>query len=179
MNENDVIGGFMIFGITLLVTGYVLSFIWAIKEGYKRDMLNIGLIGIALVGTPFIAAAFVASAKSDAERLIIDYEDKDGIIRTGSLSYWKKLKLSISSVKKVNDINNYCRFCDTEFSGLEKKCNRCGKSRVCYIITAYNIRSKDKICIAVSDLQNTNEEIKIKGIKRQNTPSNIYQIKSL
>lgn len=173
MNENNLIFGFEVYIIPLIllfIIAYGITLIWVIREGYKRDILNFGLIAVALLGTPFMAAAFVSSTKKDSDRLIIDYTDKTELEKTTTLTKWIKLKSSVSSITRVYDINNFCRFCNADFNGEEQSCSECGKSRIWFKIIAYNINLKRVDLIKISELKNTNDEIEIKGIKRQKHP---------
>ena len=173
MNDSDVINWFEVSAIivfAIIAIAFIYTFVWAIREGCKRDVLNFGLIGLSILGTPFIAAAFVASAKKDTDRLIIEYENQTGVNKKSSLTYWMKLKLNISSIRKVEDINEYCRFCNTHFSNNERKCNNCGEKRVWFIIITYNKNRKINELIEIKDLPKIKGDYKINGIKRQKHP---------
>lgn len=169
MNENEVIDWFLIIPLFLFIVvaiTYVYFFIWAIREGNKRDVLNFGLIGMALLGSPYLAAAFVKITKSDKDRIIVEYNNKNGEKRKVSLAYWLKLKLGFSNIIQVKDINNFCRFCDTPLNNNSTSCEICGEKRVWYKLSVYNKLSKQKDLIKVIDLPKLTDEFVFKGIKR-------------
>lgn len=173
MNDSNIIPiieylGFFV--ILIFVVVYLYAIIWAMIEGKRRDLLNIGLIGVAILGTPLMAIAFVKSAKSDMDRIRIEYLNSDGRKLRSSLSYWKKLKLNTSSIIHVEDINNFCRFCNTQFSDYENNCINCGKERLWYRVMAYSNDRQRKELFDIKDLPKIKEEYKIKGIKRYKNP---------
>lgn len=157
---------YVIILITVVAFFYLYFFYKVIHEGYKRDLLGLGLIMVAILGTPFMAYAFVKSTKNDSSRIKVEFEDNKGILNISSLSYIIKARIPISSIKSMNDINKFCRFCNHEFLANESTCDKCNKKRIWFNLIAINKNTKEKIVIDLDKWNTLTNEYYIKDIKR-------------
>jgi hypothetical protein len=175
MSVDDVFSWFGYFFALLLVIfaiWYLYTFVWVIIEGRNRDVLNFGLIGVAILGTPFMAAGFVKATKSDNDRILVEYKRKNGTLVKTRLSNCIKMKLNISTIVQVTDINDCCRFCDSSFlHKQELKCRNCGKQRVWFKVLGKNKRTGENELFEIKDLPKLKDEIIVKRILRQRSPS--------
>ena len=169
MFDSSIISGLQIYVILLLIVFaivYLYFFTWVIIQGYKRDILGFGLIMVAILGSPFMAYAFVKSAKKDSDRVAIEYINDKGEIVSTTLSNWIKLKLPISTLKKVIDINNFCRFCNASFEKSEIICQKCKKKRILFYIKAKNNITKRNEFIEFCNWNTLTNDFIIKDITR-------------
>ena len=130
------------------------------------------LVIINVTSPPVLAVSiWITVKKCDKDRLIVEYKLQNGTVKKSSLSHWMKLKLNISSIIEVSNINNYCRFCNSSFSGSSAhKCKECGKARVWFKISVYNKSKREKEIIEIKDLPKLNGEIRLRKILRQREP---------
>lgn len=173
MNTNNELWGLQIYLIILIAVVALMYFYFfykVIAEGYKRDLLGIGLIMVAILGSPFMAYAFVKATKKDTSRIKVDYENADGSTSVYSLAYCINAKIKISTFKSLTDINKICRFCGNIFTANVNSCEKCNKKRLWfYIAVKNNVTNEEKI-IELNKWKTLTDDDIIKDIKRLKHP---------
>jgi hypothetical protein len=177
MIENNELWGLQIYVIVLITVVaifYLYFFYKVIHEGYKRDLLGLGLIMVAILGSPFMAYAFVKSTKKDSNRVKVEFENNEGVLNTYSLSFFIKLKIPISSIRAMNDINKICRFCNHEFIANEKHCEKCNKKRKWFYLQAINKKTKSKTVIDLDKWNTLTDDYYLNDIISLKQPLEIH-----